>query len=194
LIQLDHLAHRLAAVLVRIGRAPALTLVLVAGVVGCRHKPPAFVIPQGAQAPIALEELPSPDPPLEIATVPPPELSPPTTPPLPAPAPRKRPAPAPKEEPPVQVAEAPAALAIGSLSTGSDPTPESQHQAQDMITSILKRIAGLSSKTAESQKRQIRQVRHFLDEAQKALNSGDAEGAENLATKARLLVDELDKK
>jgi hypothetical protein len=93
------------------------------------------------------------------------------------------------------VAEAgPAELAIGSLSTGGDVTPEVQQQAQEMIASLLKRIAGLPAKTAEAQRRQIRQVRHFLDQAQQALSSGDAEGARNLATKARQLMDDLQKR
>jgi gas vesicle protein len=95
----------------------------------------------------------------------------------------------------VQVAEAaPAELAIGTLSTGGDVTPQSQQQAQDMISSILKRISALSTKTAETQKRQIRQIRYFIKQAQQALNSGDAEGAKNLAIKASLLMDDLEKK
>jgi hypothetical protein len=36
-------------------------------------------------------------------------------------------------------------------------------------------------------------VRNFLEQAQQALNSGDADGATNLATKARLLMDEVEK-
>jgi type IV secretory pathway VirB10-like protein len=195
LIVLFHLAHRLADALARVGRTLALSLLLVACIAGCRHKPPAFAIPHGAQVPIAIEEPPSPDPPLMIAEVPAPELAPLPPPPLPPPTPRKRPVPAPKEEPPVQAAEAaPAVLAIGTLSTGGDPTPQSQHLAQDIISSIQRRISALSAKAAESQKKQVRQVRHFLDQAQQALNSGDAEGAENLATKARLLMDDLEKK
>jgi len=88
----------------------------------------------------------------------------------------------------------PAAVAIGALTTGGDAAPQSRQQAQDLIASILKRIAALPAKTADAQKRQIRQVRNFLDEAQKALKSGDAEGAKNLATKAKLLMDDLEKK
>ena len=63
-----------------------------------------------------------------------------------------------------------------------------------MISSILKRIAALSTKTADAEKPQIRQIRHFLDQAQQALNTGDTEGAKNLATKARQLMDDLEKK
>jgi hypothetical protein len=96
----------------------------------------------------------------------------------------------------VQVASAPepAALAIGTLSTGDDASPQSQQQAQDLIASILKRIAALPAKTADAQKKQIRQIKTFILQAQKALNSGDAEGAKNLATKAKLLMDDLEKK
>ena len=64
---------------------------------------------------------------------------------------------------------------------------------RDLIASILKRIAALPAKT-DAQKKQIRQIRNFIDQAQKALNSGDAEGARNLATKAGLLMDDLEKK
>ena len=63
-----------------------------------------------------------------------------------------------------------------------------------MISSIQRRIAALSARTADSQKRGIRQVRHFLDQAQQALSTGDTEGANNLATKAGLLMDDLEKK
>ena len=184
MIELYHFAYRLTGAAARVGRTSALTLVLVAALTGCRHKTAAFVIPKGAHAPIELEVPSSPDPPPTIATLP-----------LPASPPRKRTAPAPKEEPPAQVAEAaPAALAIGTLSTGGDPTPQSRNQAQQMIASIMKRIAALPARTADAEKKQIRQIRHFLDQARQALNSGDAEGANNLATKARLLLDDLEKK
>jgi hypothetical protein len=190
-----HLARRFACALDHARHTSVLILILVAGLAGCRHKQPAFVIPMGAQAPVDLVEIPLPDPPPVIAELPEPESAPfPETPPT-APVPRRRPTPAPKEEPPTQAAEAaPAELAIGSLSTGGDLAPQIQQQAQDMISSILKRIAELSAKTADAQKRQIRQVRHFLDQAQQALNSGDTEGAKNLATKARQLMDDLEKK
>jgi hypothetical protein len=39
----------------------------------------------------------------------------------------------------------------------------------------------------------VAQTRTFLSQAQKALDSGDADGAHTLATKARLLLDELTK-
>lgn len=179
-------------------RIPALSLTLALGLGGCHHKPTAFVIPSGAHAPVALETIPPPELPPEIATLPQPELEPPL--PLPEPPPRpvpkKKPAPKEEPQPPVQVASAPepAALAIGTLSTGGDAAPQSQQQAQDLIASIRKQIEALPANTANAQKKQIRQITNFIDQAKKALNSGDAEGARNLATKAQLLLDDLEKK
>ncbi|HEV2645438.1 MAG TPA: hypothetical protein VGU46_03645 [Acidobacteriaceae bacterium] len=104
----------------------------------------------------------------------------------------------PKEEPapptPAVEETVPADLAIGSLSTGVNAAPQVQQQARDMIASISRRIGALSVRTAESQKRGVRQVRHFLDQAQQAINTGDTEGAKNLVTKASLLMDDLEKK
>jgi hypothetical protein len=97
----------------------------------------------------------------------------------------------------VQVASAPepaALAAIGTLSTGGDAAPQSQQEAQDLVASIRRRIAALPARTADAQKKEIRQIQNFIDQAQKALKSGDAEGAKNLATKAKLLMDDLEKK
>jgi len=41
------------------------------------------------------------------------------------------------------------------------------------------------------EKAQISKVRNFQRQAQEALNSGDAEGQRLLATKAKLLLDDL---
>ncbi len=194
MIRRPQLAQHLTAKLVRV---PALSLLLVFGLAGCHHKTalrPA--LPTGVLAPIELETIPPPSSLPMIATLPPPALEPPMPPEEPPkPAPRRRPAPKEEPQPPVQVASAPepAALAIGTLSTGGDAAPQSQQQAQSLIASILKRIAALPAKT-DAQKKQIRQIRNFIVQAQKALNSGDAEGARNLATKAGLLLDDLEKK
>ncbi len=170
-------------------------LCLVPGLAGCHRRVLRRALPLASLAPIELEipaeagSLPM------IASVPPPELGPlPPPPPPPKPAPRRKPAA--KEEPPVQVASAPeaAAVAIGELSIGGDAAPQSQQTARDLIEAITKRIAALPAKTVDGQKRQIRQIRHFLDQAQQALKSGDADGAMNLATKAKLLMDDLERK
>jgi hypothetical protein len=197
LITSHQLAHRLAGTLVRGGCRSALALFFTLGLAGCGHKAVRFVIPQGAQVPIELVAIPAPEPPPEVATLPEPEMPPLSTPEPPKPPPRRRPTTAPKEDnqPPTQVADAgSAAIAIGDLSTGGDAMPQVHQQTQDMITTIRKRIAALPRKTADSQKRQLSQVARFLDQAQQALNSGDAEAAQNLAIKARLLMDDLEKK
>ncbi len=51
----------------------------------------------------------------------------------------------------------------------------------------------LPAQKAEEQKAQVSKVKNFLKDAQEALNTGDAEGAKTLATKAKLLLDDLEK-
>jgi len=169
-----------------------LCLLGVMGVTGCRHKV-VRTLP-GVLYPVDLEPVPPLDPEPTIAEVPLPELGPPIEPPQPPkPAPRRRPAP--KDEGQTQVAGAePVPLIIGTLSSGEDEQSQGQQQVRDLIASIVKRIAALPAKVANAQKQEIKQVKNFLDEADKALNSGDKTGANNLATKARLLMDDLEKK
>lgn len=191
-----HFVQSIASAFTRARHTAVLSLALTAGLAGCRHKTTAFVLPRTAHAPIELEAPPVPDSPPSIATIPEQELEPLPPPPPPV-VPRRRPASAPKDvQPPVQVASAPdpAAMAIGTLSAGGDSTAQSQQQARDLIASLLKRIAALSARTVDAQRKQISQVQNFARQAQKALDSGDAEGARNLATKAKLLMDDLEKK
>jgi hypothetical protein len=182
----------------RLARASlGLALCLMPGLTGCHRKLLHPVLPLGSLAPIELEEdTPDSDSLPMIATLPSPELGPlPPPPPTPKPAPKRKPATKEETQSPTEVANAePAALAIGELSIGGDAAPQSQQTARDLIAAITKRIAALPAKTADAQKRQVRQIRHFLDQAQQALSSGDADGAINLATKAKLLMDDLEKK
>ena len=192
-----HVVQRLGTGLFRAGIAPSLCLVLVGGLAGCHHRSLRTPLPHGVLAPVPLEEVAPPASPPLIAELPPPELKPLPPPPPPKPTPRRKPA-TPKEEtqPPTQVASAaePAELAIGDLSTGGDAAPQSQQQAKDLIASIVKRIAALPKKTIDGQRKQVGQVKHFLQQAEQALKTGDADGAMNLATKAKLLMDDLEKR
>ncbi|HEV2619606.1 MAG TPA: hypothetical protein VGU23_06670 [Acidobacteriaceae bacterium] len=177
-----------------IASCPALVLLLCLVPAGCRHKVAPYTLPVGPQVPLALESPADPTP-AAIAAEPAPDFGPLPAVNPPPPTPRRRPGP--KEEavqPPATGEPAPADLAIGSLSSGLDATPQIQQQARDLIASIHKRIAALSARTAEAQKQEVRQVRRFLDQAQQALSTGDTEGAKNLATKAGLLMDDLEKK
>lgn len=181
------------AIYVRRSRsAIALLLLLAVGLGGCHRKPLRSPLPHGALAPIALE-IPEPEGnPPEIAAIPQPVLEPlPETPPPPA---RRRPAP-PKEQPAQpQVADDTSILALGALSIGGDGPAHTPQQVQELIASVMKRISALSSQVASAQKKEIRQARNFLDQAQKALKSGDSEGANTLAVKANLLIDDVEKK
>jgi hypothetical protein len=191
-----HPAQPLRGSLARAGLALLLSALFVGGLGGCRRRVLRPVLPLGSLAPIELEAATDPDSLPLIESVPLPELGPLPPPPPAKPVPKKTPATKEEAQPPVQAAAAPesAALAIGVLSIGGDAALQSQQTARDLIAAITKRIAALPSRIADASKEQVRQVRHFLDQAQQALNSGDAEGATNLATKAKLLMDDLEKK
>jgi ribosomal protein S20 len=97
-------------------------------------------------------------------------------------------------EPPVQIASTEPSIevaAIGALTSGVEANPKSQQEAADMIAANEKRLNGLSAQMSDEQKAQISKVKNFQRQAQEALNSGDVEGAKTLATKAKLLLDDL---
>jgi ribosomal protein S20 len=95
----------------------------------------------------------------------------------------------------VQVAAAipPEETAIGALTAGGEASPQTKQEAADLIASSEKRLNALPAKKAEDEKAQVSKVKNFLKDAQEALKSGDAEGAKTLATKAKLLLDDLEK-
>ena len=64
--------------------------------------------------------------------------------------------------------------------------------ATDLIASNDKRLKQLSEK-AKAQQDQVSKIRNFQRQAQDALKSGDAEGAKTLASKALLLLNDLDR-
>jgi hypothetical protein len=82
---------------------------------------------------------------------------------------------------------------IGELSSGGDSNAKTQQDASELIAASDKRLAALPSTTISQQQSQLRRVRYFLRQAKQALSTGDAEGAKTLATKARLLLDDLAK-
>jgi ribosomal protein S20 len=168
------------------------------GLVGCRHKTPVAPLPP-VLAPVALEEIPEPDhlpmvempqvklPPVPVATNAKPKRE------------RKKPVPRVTPVPePVQVAGAtpppsPEETAIGALTAGGEANPQTKQEAEDLIASSEKRLNALSPQKADDEKAQVSKVKNFLKDAQDALKSGDAEGAKTLATKAKLLLDDLEK-
>lgn len=80
---------------------------------------------------------------------------------------------------------------IGALTPGGSETPQLRKQATELIGAVDKRLAGLTSNTKKNQRDAIARVMNFERQAQTALAAGDSEGAVTLATKAKLLLDDL---
>jgi len=162
-----------------------LTLVLAA----CSHKQVRAHIP--VASPVDLETVMTLED--DIEPVPEPEVAPLQWPEPPRPPVRRR-AP-PHEDAGAAQPNEPTApeLTIGMLSPGGEASAQSQQQARDLIGSVDRRVASLPARIANAQKPQVRKVRYYLDQAKQALNTGDADGAANLATKARVMVDELER-
>ncbi|MDQ2833081.1 MAG: hypothetical protein M3Y50_04905 [Acidobacteriota bacterium] len=85
------------------------------------------------------------------------------------------------------------ASAIGALTAGGEANPQTKQEASDLLASIEKRLNALPAQMNDDGRAQVNKVRNFWREAQAALQSGDAEGAKTLATKAKLLLDDLEK-
>jgi len=178
----------------------ALCFGLTIGLGGCRRKAQVVILP-GLLTPMALEEIPEPE---DLPMV---DVEQTNLPPVPAVASvgnlkREKKKPAPKTGPvpePTQIASVtppePSAeeTAIGALTPGGEMNPQTKQEAADLITSSEKRLNALPTQKAEEEKAQVSKVKNFLKDAQDALKTGDAEGAKTLATKAKLLLDDLEK-
>ena len=173
---------------------------LALGLSGCRHKPVVPALPPISQ-PMELVMVPS-------ATLPMIEPIHPHLPPVPIasaaahPRPRRRKSSAivsaPTSPQGMDTPESPAqtaaeVTAIGALSSGGDPNSHAQQEAADLIGSIDRRLNALPVQKAEAEKAEVSKIRNFQRQAQEALTSGDLEGAKTLATKAKLLLDDLEK-
>jgi hypothetical protein len=171
---------------------------LMCGLSGCFHRRLKLATLPAIQTPVELVDIPVPD------NLPMVEEQPVGLPPEPTSAAaakpkrerKKAPKAAPVSPPPVQTASAeppPDVAAIGALTAGGVADPQTKQEAADLIASIEKRLTALPAQTVEDQKAQISKVKNFLRDAQDALKSGDDEGAKTLATKAKLLLDDIEK-
>jgi ribosomal protein S20 len=181
----------------------ALGVGLLCGLSGCRHKTQLAPLP-AIQTQVDLLDIPEPDnlpllEPTPVNTLPEPtaaaatrlkrerkkpvKMAPPTVSTVPT-------APA---VPAASVEPSPEVTAIGALTAGGETNPQAKQEAEDLIASIEKRLNAFTAQTTDDQKAQISKVRNFWRDAQAALKSGDAEGAKTLATKAKLLLDDLEK-
>lgn len=173
---------------------------MTCGLSGClrlHHRPSVPVLPP-VLTPIPLETLP---PPRNQPLIPAPEV---TLPPVPIAsaaatphrerrriAPRTAAAAAPAEDTAHQPMTDEAA--IGDLTAGGAANPQAQQEAASLIRSIESRLNRLPAQTVRRQRAQVNRVRNFWKQAHDALDSGDVEGATTLATKAKLLLDDLEK-
>jgi hypothetical protein len=165
---------------------------------GCFHRQAPATVPAVLQAPPTPPPTPAApdmasDLPPDVGTVPPvkvTEIRPRR--PLKRTTPKS---PASETSAPVDTASAgvPEESPIGELSAGGDSNPQTQQDAAALIAATERRLSGFSPASARQQQEQLRKVRYFLKQARQALSSGDAEGARTLATKAKLLLEDLAK-
>jgi hypothetical protein len=101
---------------------------------------------------------------------------------------------APPVTPPANVEPVAGASPIGQITTGDSATGErDKHETSDLIAETQQGLAAIKRPLSEDEKVTATQIRTFLNQAEQALQNGDTDGARTLATKAKLLLDELTK-
>ncbi len=83
----------------------------------------------------------------------------------------------------------PSVSAIGELSGGA--SGDQRSQTEEMIKATEKGVDSINRSLSDSEKKTAAQIHEFLKQAHEALNSGDVDGAETLAKKAKVLLAEL---
>ena len=79
------------------------------------------------------------------------------------------------------------------FTVGGDQSPRNKQEAASLIAANDRRLALVGGERGHVDPSLLSKVRNFQKEAEQALNSGDAEGAKTLATKGKLLLDDLDR-
>ena len=69
--------------------------------------------------------------------------------------------------------------------------PDSKRQAEDSIAEIESGLNGIARKLNDTEEKTSTQIKEFLKQARTALASGDVDGANTLAKKAKALLGEL---
>jgi hypothetical protein len=83
---------------------------------------------------------------------------------------------------------------IGELTTGDSALGErTKHETSDMINETQQGLSGIKRSLSTDEKSTAAQIHNYLKQAQQALDNGDSDGAHLLATKAKVLLDELTK-
>jgi hypothetical protein len=84
--------------------------------------------------------------------------------------------------------------AIGDLTVGDSGTEsQTKHDTETLIAETDEGLAAIKRPLSKDEQTTAGQIRTFLMQAKQALGNGDSEGAHTLATKAKLLLDELTK-
>jgi hypothetical protein len=90
------------------------------------------------------------------------------------------------------LADAPAASPIGELTAGdSASAAQTSRQAEDLIKTTQDGVDKIKRALSTDEKKTVAEIGAFLKKAEQALANGDVDGAYGLATKAKLLLDEL---
>ncbi|HET6216774.1 MAG TPA: hypothetical protein VFE27_07110 [Acidobacteriaceae bacterium] len=83
---------------------------------------------------------------------------------------------------------------IGLLTTGDSALGErTKHETSDLIVETQQGLIGIKRSLSTEEKSTAAQIHNYLKQAQQALDNGDTDGAHLLATKAKVLLDELTK-
>src|SRR6202051_1513427 len=95
--------------------------------------------------------------------------------------------------PPAQLQTAPTSnSSIGQLTTGDSASGErTKHETADLIGATQQGLSGCKRALSNDEKATAGQIHNYLKQAQQALENGDADGAHLLATKAKVLLDEV---
>jgi hypothetical protein len=87
-----------------------------------------------------------------------------------------------------------AASPIGQVTIGDSAMGErTKKETADLINGTEQGLDGIKRSLSTDEKSTAAQIRNYLKQAQQALDNGDTDGAHNLATRAKLLLDELTK-
>jgi hypothetical protein len=79
--------------------------------------------------------------------------------------------------------------AIGNLTTND--TPNMRQATDTLLEQTEKSLKGITRPLNDQEQKTAAQIREFIRQARDAMTSGDVDGAHTLATKAKVLLDEL---
>ncbi len=83
---------------------------------------------------------------------------------------------------------------IGQLTIGDSASGErTKHETADLISTTQQGLSSIKRTLSNDEKATAGQIHNYLKQAQQALDNGDADGAHLLATRAKVLLDELTK-